>query len=280
MSENRAWTWRHAIIKSSLPATTRHVLLTISCFMNELGDGCYPTQEQIAEATGLSDRAVRTHLELAEKEGWIKRSEHGFRGQKWRNHQYVASWPETQHVDEGAELASGASDQGAEGRSSKVRNVVPKGAEGRSDYQSSNQSKNQSTSDARARREGDFNILWKEWPEKSRPDSQGAARAIFHRLSKTDQSSAVTFAADFCRAKTKDRPMMIPYLQERQFADFVDGPPVDKDGDFVITPDRMEWIPWLEDIRASHGERGAASVIRSGRMVRKSRWPIGRQKAA
>jgi hypothetical protein len=249
--------------------------------MNEVGDGCYPTQEQIAEATGLSERAVRTHLDIAEKEGWIKRSEHGFRGQKWRNHQYAASWPETQDVVEGAERGSGPLDEGAEGRSGKVRNVVPKGAEGRSAYQSNNQSNNQSTSDARARREGDFNILWKEWPEQSRPDSRDAAKAIFLRLSEVERSDAVTFARQFCRAKTgKDRPLMIPYLQDRSFTDLIDAPPTDADGDFVITPDRPEWPVWLDDVRSTFGTDGVRSVERSGRMVRKSRWPTGRSKAA
>ncbi len=37
----RSWTWRHGILKSDLPATTRHVLLTISCHMNDLGEGAY-----------------------------------------------------------------------------------------------------------------------------------------------------------------------------------------------------------------------------------------------
>ena len=126
------------MLKSGLPATTRHVLLTISCFMNDVGGGCYPTQEQIAEATGLTDRAVRQHIDAAVKAGWIKRKEHGFRGQKWRNHEYEASWP-AQDVDEGelhvverAERGSGPLAEGAERHAEgaepddkKVRNDVP-----------------------------------------------------------------------------------------------------------------------------------------------------------
>jgi hypothetical protein len=116
---DRTWTWRHAIIKSDLPATARHVLLTISCFMNEIGGGCYPTQKQLSDATGLSDRAIRTQLDLAETLGWITRSEHGFKGQKWRNHQYQAAWPE------GAEGRSAGQPEGAEAGSYKVRKDVP-----------------------------------------------------------------------------------------------------------------------------------------------------------
>ncbi|WP_083982342.1 helix-turn-helix domain-containing protein [Devosia soli] len=131
MTETRSWSWRHAVLKSDLPPTTRHVLLTISCFMNDVGGGCYPTQEQLAEASGLSDRAVRKHIDAAVEAGWLVKREHGFRGQKWRNHEYEASWP-TQHlgeqyqdVDEGEELRSARFGEGAEPGSAKVRNHVP-----------------------------------------------------------------------------------------------------------------------------------------------------------
>lgn len=122
---SRAWTWRHAILKSDLPATTRHVLLTLSCFMNDVGGGCYPTQEDLAKASGLSDRAVRTHLELAEKEGWLKRTEHGFRGQRWRNTEYWALWPDPLDVDEGAEGRSAPSAKSSGTSFRKVRKDVP-----------------------------------------------------------------------------------------------------------------------------------------------------------
>lgn len=127
---DRAWTWRHAIIKSDLPATTRHVLLTVSCYMNEVGGGCYPTQQQLSEATGLSDRAVRTHLEVAETAGWIKRTEHGFKGQKWRNHEYTASWPKGEEAGsaaniKGEERNSARVGKAEEAGSAKVRNEVP-----------------------------------------------------------------------------------------------------------------------------------------------------------
>jgi hypothetical protein len=118
---SRAWSWRHAILQSDLPATTRHVLLTISCFMNEVGGGCYPTTKDLAAATGLSERAVCTHIAAAAEAGWLKVSEHGFRGQKWKNHQYKAAWPNA---------------EGTEGRSvpseAKALNVVPRGTERRS----------------------------------------------------------------------------------------------------------------------------------------------------
>ncbi|MGO4449072.1 helix-turn-helix domain-containing protein [Phyllobacterium sp. TAF24] len=282
MSDGRAWSWRHAIIKSDLQATTRHVLLTISCFMNDMGDGCYPTQEQISEATGLSDRSVRTHLELAEKAGWIKVSEHGFRGQKWRNHQYVASWPDTPDVEKGAEPASGPFVEGAEPPSGKVRNVVPKGAEARSYYQSNNTSNNQSTLDAPARRDGDFNILWDEWPTELRPRSKSAAKATFQRLSKPDQAGAIKFALEFraLQSARKEKALMIPYLKDHLFRGLDGAPASDSDGDFIITPDRAEWSDWLGEMRLRHGEKIVEDIIQRQRIIVKTRWPERQSKAA
>ena len=281
MSQTRAWTWRHAIIKSDLPATTRHVLLTISCFMNELGDGCYPTQEQLAEATGLSDRAVRSHLEVAEQKGWIKRQEHGFKGQRWRNHEYSASWPETQDVEKGAERGSSPSDQGAEPNaegaergSEKVRNDVPT---------TSPVLSNTSPSGARKRAGGgDFNILWKEWPDISRPHNREAAEVEFSKLSAEDQVAAIGLAREFRRLQVlrSKQANMFPYIKNRLFSELVDAPEIDKDGDFIITPERPEWPVWLGAIREQHGEAGVQSVVRFQRVVRKTRWPEGHLQAA
>jgi hypothetical protein len=192
MAENRAWSWRHAVLKSDLPATTRHVLLTISCFMNDVGGGCYPTQEQLAEATGLTDRAVRKHLDDAVSAGWLLRREHGFRGQKWRNHEYEASWPDAQHVeqpvpdvDEGAEPSSGPFSEGAERGSKgaepddkKVRNDVPPILP----VQPSKQ-----RVDARESAVAEFEeFIWGEFPENPNSDKP-AALAAYLRLSREDR---------------------------------------------------------------------------------------------
>jgi hypothetical protein len=273
LSQTRAWSWRHAIIKSALPATTRHVLLTISCYMNETGDGCYPTQEQLAEATGLSIRAVRQHLEVAETAGWIKRSEHGFKGQRWRNHEYAAAWPETQDVAKGEEPAAGPSDEGAAPDAGKVRHVVPEGAAPRADYQSSHHSNHHPN--ARERAGGGFNILWEGWPVRNRPDSREAAESIFSKLAPAEQVRAVDIAKTFLRrcAIRKKPAHLIPYLKQRKFEELYGAPPLDKDGDFVITPDRPEWSLWLGDIRKKFGEPGVASAAKNRTVVVPTRWP-------
>ncbi|MGB3897022.1 MAG: helix-turn-helix domain-containing protein [Mesorhizobium sp.] len=133
MSKNRAWTWRHAITQSGLAPTTRLVLLTISCFMNDTGDGCYPTTKQLAEATGLSERAVCTHIDVAKQAGWLTVSVHGFKGQKWKNHQYKAAWPEGEGTEPDDKKAlKEVQHVGTDGGSAayeKALNVLPKGTE-------------------------------------------------------------------------------------------------------------------------------------------------------
>ena len=67
----KIWSWRQAILKSELPSTTKLVLMVLSTYMNDHGEGCYPSQEQIARDASLTTRAVIKHLDIAIKEGWL-----------------------------------------------------------------------------------------------------------------------------------------------------------------------------------------------------------------
>mgnify|MGYP001203904713 CR=1 FL=1 len=91
---SRAWSWRHAFASSSLPASTKAVLHTLGMFMNELGEGCYPSIADIVRYSGLDKKTVIKHLAIAREAGWIAVSQHGYRGQKWKRQEYVARWPE------------------------------------------------------------------------------------------------------------------------------------------------------------------------------------------
>lgn len=87
------YVWREAILQSDLPPTTRHVLLTLSCHMNKLGDNCFPSVKLLCEETGLSNRTIITHLQIANDLGWITVSIRGLEGQQWKAHQYHPSYP-------------------------------------------------------------------------------------------------------------------------------------------------------------------------------------------
>ncbi|MBC8730005.1 helix-turn-helix domain-containing protein [Paraburkholderia sp. UCT2] len=148
----KPWTWRHAIINSPLPPTTRHVLLTLSCHVNDVGEDCFPSTKTLARETGLSERSVCTHLELAATEGWFAVRKHGYGGQKWARHQYYPRVPddfvlpdrdekgaEERSVPRAKKLSTKAlkevqhlNDKGTEGDSvplGEALNVIPEGTE-------------------------------------------------------------------------------------------------------------------------------------------------------
>lgn len=89
----KVWSWRQAVQRSSLPSTTKLVLLNLSVYMNDAGDSCFPTVRQQALDTGLSERAVCDHLGRAVEAGFISKSVHGYSGQRWARHEYAATFP-------------------------------------------------------------------------------------------------------------------------------------------------------------------------------------------
>ncbi len=97
--EKRGRPWKHQWLdlveeQSGLRAPTRHLLLSLGRRMDADGTSCYPSTRTIAARTGLSERTVCTHLELAETEGWLQRSARGRgAGQAWRGHEYRPSVP-------------------------------------------------------------------------------------------------------------------------------------------------------------------------------------------
>lgn len=90
---SEAWTWRHAVVRSGLPPTTRHVLLTLSVFMDEMGRSCFPSIDDLIETTGLGRTSIIKHLAEAVSAGWIRKSRHGFGGRRWRHGEYEPCWP-------------------------------------------------------------------------------------------------------------------------------------------------------------------------------------------
>ena len=87
------FSWRAAICKSDLDPSTKLTLFALSFYMNEMGTSCFPTQVQLVSDTSLSRRQIQISLKTATTKGWIKRQFHGFKGQKWKNHEYFASIP-------------------------------------------------------------------------------------------------------------------------------------------------------------------------------------------
>lgn len=87
--------WRNAIASKDGPRNpnARLVLLTLSLHMKSDGTGAWPSQTLLAQRSGLSRRAVQTHLENAAKEGWLDRRAGARNGQGWRLTEYEAVVP-------------------------------------------------------------------------------------------------------------------------------------------------------------------------------------------
>ncbi|WLE58371.1 hypothetical protein GIY62_14675 [Burkholderia plantarii] len=101
----KPWTWRQAIIKSDLPSTTRHVLLTLACHMNDAGEQMFPSVRLLAFETNLSRQAVMKHMQAAAAAGWVRTSKHGYSGLKWARNEYDPCIPDDfvpRKFDEGA----------------------------------------------------------------------------------------------------------------------------------------------------------------------------------
>lgn len=90
--------WRGLILMSDLPATTRHVLLTLGCHMNDAGESCYPSITKLSKETGLSRQTVVAHLQHAKDAGWIEVAKHGYKGKRWARNEYCIAWPKVVNV--------------------------------------------------------------------------------------------------------------------------------------------------------------------------------------
>jgi hypothetical protein len=119
---------------------------------------------------------------------------------------------------------------------------------------------------------GEFQKLWDQWPAKDRPDFREAAKSIFEKLPSADRAIAIAQAPAYLRncAQQKSKALMIPYLKNRTFDVLQDGPAIDADGRYRITPDRAEWSVWL----ASFGTESARKrVAANGYLLTKTRLP-------
>ena len=95
----RFYSWRGAVLKSKLSPTTKLVLLTLGCHMNDMGESCFPSIDTLCKESSLSRPAVIKHIKVARQAGWIRVGNHGLGGQKWSRSEYSISLPDD-YVDE------------------------------------------------------------------------------------------------------------------------------------------------------------------------------------
>ena len=87
------WRWLIATEHGPRSPTTRHVLLTLALHMAVDGSRAFPSEQRLAQETGLSERAVSTHLRLASEQGWIVRRRRRQVGKDWAQYVYQAAVP-------------------------------------------------------------------------------------------------------------------------------------------------------------------------------------------
>ncbi|QTD91771.1 helix-turn-helix domain-containing protein [Burkholderia anthina] len=88
------YSWRRAMMCSSLPSTTKLVLFVVAEYSNGMDGTCWPALETIAEKATLSIRAVTKHLGIAAEFGWLTSWRSRRPDRKWAHAHYRLSIPE------------------------------------------------------------------------------------------------------------------------------------------------------------------------------------------
>jgi DNA-binding MarR family transcriptional regulator len=271
-----------AIQQRGLDAATKVLLWHLADCHNP-AQGCFPTQAYLVDRSELSRASVNRHLAILEQRGLILR-ERCFDADKQRQlptRYYLAC--EADFETHRERLASAPrrgvkpcrnSGHGAE--SQKSAEPCLKSDESRvSDCDSNPVIEPVREPPARARAGRDFSNIWHDWPEAERPRNRDVAERLFNRLTPDERRSAIEFASAFrsIRAGQGAVALMIPYLREKSFVDFVGAPEIDREGYFVIRPEREEWAAWIASIRSRYSEKIVSGMIERGFMLTRSRWP-------
>jgi hypothetical protein len=87
------FTWRSAVMDSDLPSITRHILLTLSTYMNDHGDAVYPSLKTLENKTGLSRKTIIKHLNFANEKEFLVTSKKSYKGNTWKQNEYRMRFP-------------------------------------------------------------------------------------------------------------------------------------------------------------------------------------------
>lgn len=100
--------WMKAVGSEDGPSDqpVRLTLFALSLWMDQEGT-CFPAQDAIALAAGMSERRLRRWLQAAEEQGWIQRERFGSKGSRGWSYRYRATFPS--HVSDAAERGAAPS---------------------------------------------------------------------------------------------------------------------------------------------------------------------------
>lgn len=122
--------WERLVVSERGPVspTTRLVLLALATHLNREGQA-WPSEKTLALETGLSERAVLSHLEIAVTDSWIERAASRDQGKAWRRYTYTIRTPSNSALRT-APRSAPPQPQGDAPRSGANRNGPESDAEG------------------------------------------------------------------------------------------------------------------------------------------------------
>lgn len=126
----RPYTWQQAVLKSSLPSTTKLVLLAVGHHVTAAGEAACVSTVQLASETSLSERAVISHLKSVES-AWLVTRRHGYGDKRWARNEYLPRLPGDPSLDvKGTERPSvPAAESSSDGTERGSAPSVPEGTE-------------------------------------------------------------------------------------------------------------------------------------------------------
>lgn len=256
--------------------------------------GCFPSQAYLADVCEVSRASINRHLDELELMGLIRREQ---RSDKATNRQqstryYLAFEKDFAPLD----VASRVSTSDTARPESRVSGLDTENREQNEAFAGSRVSTEPgSVSHSFETLTGKepldppppkpstlFEGLLHIWPV----DKHGnvvKAEESFMRLDGAAQRAAHRAASPAMIGMVRQKrtlPKLQGYLDGKLFDEWDGAPPVDADGDFIITPDRPEWRPWLGWLRTKYGDRGVESAVKAGKWLPKTRWPEGHPNVA
>jgi DNA-binding MarR family transcriptional regulator len=244
--------------------------------------GCFPTQEYLADQAEVSRASVNRILSELEQAGIIRRQIRLHPETKRRiSTRYLLAFEkdfEPLHVED--HVTGLDMDQNTDPCLKNEQSHVSKSASSMSHSSETQTCKGTGKGTSNPPQPPEigghgFADLLNVWPSQywGRKDN---AQGAWSQLMKSEQVAAIELA-ETCltalRRQKKRIPALVAYLRKRMFADYIDAPEVDADGYFVSKPGMAEWSDWLGWARRVHGQSGVERIVKLGYFRTKTRWP-------
>lgn len=213
------FSWRSAILDSSLSPTTKLVALALATYMSDRGDSAHPGPARLAKDTSLHLSTVKERLVELERAGWLRCTMRGGRkGERRCANEYAACLPEPVATGDPSPTAPGAQDDPSPSPSAPVAHGDPNSPE--------TSPRRTSTRDQPF--EDDFDDWYSGYPRKI--DRKRAAAMYRARRREGVTAEQLTAARDHYAALASDDPRFVKYpatflAKDGPWTEWEHGPP-------------------------------------------------------